>query len=371
MKKSIQRFLLILCLFLLFVVPCASDVAPTAAGLTDERVARFGIGFSGKYAYDLIDYDLEQLKVGDIFPFGWYSDWSTNHRPEPPQGMEYAQLVKVGSKYYPPDWNDLQYVVERNPGAMWFIGNEPECIYQGNRTPSEYAEIYHEMYTFLKSHDPMAQVAVGGVVQPSPLRLQWLDQVLIEYQQAYTDTMPMDAWTIHNQILNEEQGSWGADIPAGIQDTENQALQLSLDQNASMELFTKHVEDFRAWMKANGFQDKPLIISEYGVLLPSDFFEDGDETVTQFMLDTFDYLLTAIDPETGNPNDGYRLVQRWLWYSLNEEPYNNDTGQGFNGSLFQYDQPDQLTAFGEAFVDWAWELYGQAIYLPIAGRNFG
>ena len=58
------------------------------------------------------------------------------------------------------------------------IGSEPECIWQGDSTPEQYVEVYHELYTFIRGRDPTAQVSVGGVVQPTPLRLKWLHQVL-------------------------------------------------------------------------------------------------------------------------------------------------------------------------------------------------
>ena len=50
------------------------------------------------------------------------------------------------------------------------IGNEPDVRWQDNVTPERYAEIYHDIYTFIKERDPGAQVVIGGVAQSTPLR---------------------------------------------------------------------------------------------------------------------------------------------------------------------------------------------------------
>ncbi len=369
----------VLAIALLLVVSLVGSSLAGGQPKTDQTadlVSRFGIGYSGRF-HRLSDYDLDQLKVGEVFPFSWYSDWAVRLDPELPQGMTYAQLLRVGSTHYPPDWGYIQQVAQSHPGSTWLVGNEPECWYQGNRTPQQYAEIYHEVWYKLKSYDPMATIVVGGVVQPSALRLKWLDEVLRIYEQNYGETLPVDAWSIHNQILKEGQPfvDWGAGIPAGITDDGGEALDITLQENASLDLFKKHVRDFRQWMKDHGYQDVPLIISEYGVLMPSSILGEGDENrgdkmVIDFMTGSFDFMLDTVDTEIGYPGDGHRLVQTWLWYSLNEEPYNNDTGQGFNGSLFRYDDPDQLTVYGRAFRDYVTNLHGSKTYLPLGLKSF-
>ena len=102
---------------------------------------------------------------------------------------------------------------------------------------------------------------------------------------------------------------------------------------------------------ARGEGDKPLIISEYGVLMPSSYLPRGDQSVLAFMEGTFDFMLNARDPVLGYAQDENRLVQRWLWFSLNF-PFYDETPGGFNGALYRWDQPDQLTAFGERYRDY-------------------
>jgi len=266
--------------------------------------------------------------------------------PSRPGGMEYAQVIRVSPTAYPPDWENVAQIIAANPEALWIIGNEPDCISQDNRTPTQYATIsqdnrtptqyatiYHDCYVFIKEHDPTAQVAIGGVVVPTPLRREWLAHVLAAYQTAYGEPMPIDVWNIHVQILQEKRGSWGCGIPP------------------------------------QGEQGKPLIISEFGVLMPSEYLGHGDRAagdivVMDFMSMVFDFLRLASDESTGYPEDEAHLVQRWLWYSLNEPYYDFETQTGMNGALFEASDPTQLTVLGQhwkrymdAIIDRGYQLY--------------
>lgn len=288
---------------------------------------RFGVDMNLAFG-KITDYDVAALHIG------WYSDWSSSANPARPGGIEYAQLLWV-SYGCGPSLNSLGPKVDANPGSLWMIGNEPECTYGpggGNNTPQQYADVYHQLYHFIKSRDPTAQIAIGGVVQPTPLRLKWLDWVWEYYQRTYGEPMPVDVWNIHNMILQELQGDWGCGIPRGL--TETQGRLYGIADNDNIEIFKQHIVDFRTWMCDRGQRDKPLIISEYGVLMPAEY-GFPPERVNAYMNATFDYLLIARDDHLGYPADGNRLVQRWLWFSLNDQPFSRETG-GFNGALFDY-----------------------------------
>jgi hypothetical protein len=312
------------------------------------------VGVDGLYGR-IEQYDVAALGLG------WYSNWNFSEKPAL-GGLDYVQLVAVKPSAYPPDWEALGAAVRQNARALWIIGNEPEGVYgQGERTPSEYAQIYHDVYLFIKSVDPQALIAVGGVIEPTPLRLKWLDQVLGAYRAMYGEPMPVEVWNTHVQILQEKRGDWGAAIPAGL--SEDQGRLYTPQDNADPYIFRTLVKEFRQWLKKRGFQDKPLIVSEYGVLMPYCFLVDepgcvqdlnasvaGREKALDFMSQTFEFLLNASDVSVGYPADGGRLVQQWLWYSLNEMPYDINTGLGFSGSLFDW-QTRQMTEFGTVFSD--------------------
>jgi hypothetical protein len=343
---------------------------------------RFGIGFAtgitltengAEREAQITDYDVGMLQIG------WYCDWWIRHEPPRPGGIDFAQLIQVRATAYPTNTQYIPYAVAVNPGALWIVGNEPEAKYgQGNRTPGEYAEIYHYIYTRIKGLDPTASVAIGGVVEPTPLRRRWLEMVLDEYQARYGVAMPVDVWNIHVQILQEKAGTPedpdppGAEIPVGLPDAQGELYTFA--DNANPAIFQQLVTDFRQWMKDKGFQNKPLIISEYGVLYPSWLLTwpepdeaQGDQMVIDFMHQTFDFLVTARDQDLGFPGDDHRLVQHWLWYSLNDEPFNESTGEGYNGGLFDHRDPTRLTKFGVAFRDYMDELVSgpHRIILPV------
>ena len=311
-----------------------------------QPLERFGLGVVRGWD-KLDDYPLDRL------PFGWGSDWTYGPpQPERP-GKGFMPIIAVRPSRYPPDWENLRraIVAQAGRGTIWLVGNEPECIYQGNRTPEEYAAIYHDCYAFLKEHDPTAQVAIGGVVQPTPLRLQWLDRALDHYQAAYGRPMPVDIWNLHIQLLQEFRGRSGADIPVGLDADEG--VRTPWWENANVALFIDYVWAFRRWLAERGQRQRPLILSEYGVLMPSAWFDalggpSGDQRVCTFMTETFDFLRTAADPDLGYSPDGNRLVQRWLWFSLDSPNRSQSLEAGYNGSLCD-NQTHQITVFGQHY----------------------
>jgi hypothetical protein len=303
---------------------------------------------------------LSDFPGADQLGFGWYSDWAVNPAPERPNDMEYAQLLQT--RRWPPNWEYLRQTAQANPGALWIIGNEPETRGQGQHTPQEYATRYFQAYQFLKDVDPSASIAIGGVVMPTPLRLQWLDMTLDAYQRLYGHEMPVDVWNIHVQILQEKRGDWGCGIPYG--SDADQGRMYEIIDNASVAAFEQLIIEFRQWMHARGQRDKPLIISEYGVLMPSSYLPTGDQAVLDFMAGTFDFMLTARDPDLGYAADGDRLVQRWMWFSLNFPLY-DDTPGGFNGSLYDWREPHQLTVYGEFLRDYVRSVRVGEVWLPL------
>jgi hypothetical protein len=366
----------------------ASSPLVMANTTSNEPMCRFGFSMAqgAITAYN-------QAQVASLRA-GWYSSFSVQATPPLPNGMEFVQTVRVHQKKTGPEYNapyvvPYSYTVQPNlatiaaiafatPGQLWLIGNEidrvdfycywaPACG-QDEIVPGTYAQAYHEIYQVIKAADPTAQVAIGGVTLVSPLRLKYLDLIWSAYRNRYGTTMPIDVWNVHPYIIPEVKDGFGADVPAGL--TETQGIVYALRDNDNVSIFQQQITTFRQWMAAKGQQNKPLVISEFGVNMPTWVF-DGQEYFTlarvrNYMYGAFNFLLTAKDPALGYPADDYRLVQRWNWYSLDENPEN------YGGSLFSYTVGtiDQLGLDWVAYVNDATRPLTPALNLKMLPVNY-
>jgi hypothetical protein len=109
-----------------------------------------------------------------------------------------------------------------------------------------------------------------------------------------------------------------------------------------LDLFIQQIQAFRAWMAKNGYQQVPLALTEFGILMPADY-GFTDSVKQQYLHDTFQWLSIATDAATGFSQDGNRLVQRWAWFSLSYD-------QLPNGNLADL-KTEKLTPAGQAYHD--------------------
>ncbi|MGC9356229.1 MAG: glycosyl hydrolase [Anaerolineae bacterium] len=249
-----------------------------------------------------LSYDLTALGVG------WIMNWRAYSAPPVPPGVQFAQTVRMRDGHLAFDGATLSAIAAANPGALWLISNEPDVKWQDNVTPEVYARLYHEAYRAIKAGDPGATVAAGGIAQPTPLRLRYLDRVLESYVAQFGEPLPAQAWHIHNYMLREERDSWGVDIPPGF--TDNQGVLYSVDDSGNIERFKQQLYEFRGWMSSRGYGGLSLIVSEFGIPMPADY-GFPPERVANFLRETTHFMNTA---------EGGGLVQRWCWFSL-ADPY--------------------------------------------------
>lgn len=314
-----------------------------------------------RYGIAAWDYMMVHFDIASILGAGWRLNFYTAQSPVGAPRVEFAQMIRLsqdrgGSEVCGPDYGyainpstaTLTTRVLANPGSLWIIGNEMDRVGQDGVCPQQYAEAYHDLYYRIKNLDPAAQVAVGGLVEVTPARMQYLDIVWNTYLQKYGAPMPVDVWTMHIYILSESNNgdayiALGTDPRLAIPPSFDCADPNSIchAEHDDMDLFIEQVVRMRQWMKAHGQQDRPLLLSEYSLLKPYHFYgtctiercpplpeepegcfcDENRETfhprrVAEFMEATFDYLETARDPALGYPADDYRLVQQWLWFSL-------------------------------------------------------
>lgn len=270
----------------------------------------------------------------------------------------------------------LRYWLRRYPGLLWNIGNEIErgpdpgqtSSTQGDTHAEVYAQAYKEIRDFILRYDPTARTAFAALVEVTPLRLVYLDRAWQAHIDLYGHAPEVDAWAMHLYILPEATPSGNpngiANIPLGTMDMIHLAKRESggnpnlcpLDdvycyaEHDDMGVFIEQITDMRVWMKQHGQQNKPLLLTEYSILYPYEV--DGDscfvqdeygncfvpERVQAFMDATLDYLDSAADLNLGYPLDGGRLVQQWVWFSVN-----HGFGAGSVSNLYNHAPGGALT----------------------------
>jgi hypothetical protein len=306
-------------------------------------------------------YDLPVIGVSSFL------NWGKVRPSGIPSYIDHVKVLRVRDDLYPSELASLDtyLTLPQYQGQVWIIGNEPDTTNNGQDgvTAEVYAERYYEMATKIRSLDLTASIGFGPVVQPTPLRIRYLQKAIDHMATTLppsgagtiTDTLALiDIFTPHAFILNEQPFVWGAGIPPGFENDHNDAFIIDIftqvDWTHDINLFNQFVTGYRQWMKNIGAQDKPLWLTEYGSLMPPIDPPDGrdlvnvtDEATRDYMLATFDSILNTKDPAIGYAADDNRLVQRGYWYSLNEFRYM------FGGALF-----DPLTTartiVGDAYV---------------------
>lgn len=270
-----------------------------------------------------------------LFPWpterpGWYLNWAAdlNHDSvrkvpqetlyfDPPSttglGMTFAPMLRIQEGQIVVPLETVARLATDYPGRLWLIGNEPDVRWQDNTPPEQYAVAYHELYTIIKGIDPSAQIAIGGISQVTPLRLRYLERILDHYQTQFGEPMPVDVWNIHLFVLREEAENWGVDIPPGFDDVAAGILWEVADHD-NLQLVENQIRLMRHWMAGRGERQKPLIVTEYGILMPAEY-GFPPERVATFMQNSFDLFRTLRDPNLGYSLDEERLVQRWVWFS--------------------------------------------------------
>jgi hypothetical protein len=342
--------------------------------------------------------------AGQNLGVGWNLDFAAHTPLSPIAGSEFVQVIRVlqtrdSSGNYlnsysvtpPLTESGLGAVIANNRGSLWLVGNEPDRgpnvpndpnRFQDDTFPAVYATAYHDIYSFIKAHDPTAQVGNAGLVEVTLDRLQYLGMVWDAYKNAYGTTMPVDVWNMHIYVLPEANHDGTAaneiaNVAKGtslslakrestyiVGDTQwcFNAAYICTAAHDNIAEFGKQVVAMRTWMQAHDQQSKPLILSEFGLLYPDMpannpsgcwvYDEYGNcftpQRAANFLVTSFNYLNTTTDASLGDPLDNNRLVQQWLWYSIN-----GAGGAGYISDLVTPTVPLTFTVVGRTFRDTA------------------
>jgi hypothetical protein len=329
-----HKFIKLSLIFIIISITFNSFSSKSYAQNIQVDTCHFGINNVYKF---IDDYDMTILGADS------YINWDIKNDPIEPENYQHVKVIRVWG-------NDDEFEITKSnlpdqldiyPGSIWIIGNEPDTTYedQDNLTAETYALRFVELSSIIRNHDPSALIGFAPIVQPSPVRIYYLELVIAEMEKLLDGTEfsisdTFDIWTIHAFLLNEMPNEWGTGLPQGITmemlDENHQPLDLDYRTDThSITLFKQLIINFRQWIFHVGLGDKPLWIAEYGSLMPY-YYVPENETI-EFMIETFDFLLSYKDTTYGFLPDNYRLVQKWYWFSLNHSIY--DKG----GSLYNLD----------------------------------
>jgi len=174
----------------------------TRSASTNELTSRIGFGVTKGPV------NLEASSVASL-QAGFYGHWLVETAPyRPNNAIDPSDRVQCPyAEPYAFDYRTSQSAIieaaQASPGSLWLLGNEIDRVGQDEMLPESYAQAYHELYGWIKEADPTARIANAGLVQPTPLRLEYLDRIWDTYQNLYGHEMPVDVWNIHNFILSE------------------------------------------------------------------------------------------------------------------------------------------------------------------------
>ncbi len=371
--KKIKYFLSILICLVMVALPTGLTYAiqqPSASGIS--KVANFPAQTTQEYpltchfGIDVVQpftsYDLSTLGVGS------YLDWGRYRNSSVPANIEYFRVLQVMDLHYSKLKGLLSGLLANDPGATWIIGNEPdsEVSYQDHISAETYAERFFELATIIRQDDPKAKIGFGSIIQPTPVRIYYLTLAMNKLvdlaggavqAHALIDFYPIHAYILNEGELYDANGksiSWGAGVPVGYDAATWPAPETihpewgETYKTYDINIFKGRLIAFRQWMAAQGEQDKPLWITEYGSLFPAEgnpYLYVSEKDSADYMVQTYDFMLGYKDPGIGYAADDYRLVQKWFWYSL------NGPTTAFGGSLYN-PLTQRLTEVGQRFFQY-------------------
>ena len=315
---KMKKIILIL-IFLTLLL--ANPLSVLASGPKYSMRQRFGVGSNGG---DLMK------QLGN----GWYFDWVYTGGKY--GDIEYMGLVGAGATGVPgstgevPDspassvcQNKKDYILNHKDAypdnMMWTVGNE--LGWDDSRTANQYADDFVKWRTCLKSINPTFRVGSGAMMDVyTKLPRDW--------SQGCTQTPEVNGGiayfrTYMNKLKNVYQV---------IPDFFVAHAYTYCSGGVTVDAFKNSIVNHRKLISEFGLQNKDLIIKEWA---------DFSDNSISYLQNTVNYLLTATDQNLGNPDDEYRLVQKWAWFLF--VPENSDWKNAWlsnNG---------QLTPLGQAY----------------------
>jgi hypothetical protein len=257
--------------------------------------------FSTPFGVTLGDAALTAAQLDALGPV-WYMDWGWRA----PTLAGHERLYVIWSNEVKADRGQIPAAMLAHGAAWWSLGNEPNDPNQDYCTPEEYAELYH-IYEGWAAGAPRCGILPAGIANAD---WEWAQAFREAYRHKYGRYPRTDGWNIHNYIL--ESGLDPYDVAE----------------------FGRRILAFRRWMESIGEGDKPLFLTEFGVLYGNGCCDrpvDPPEKLETFMGDAVQWLQKS------------DAVSGWAWFATYTKLY--------NGSLMT--PAGDLTPLGETYSELA------------------
>ncbi len=170
-------------------------------------------------------YDLSILGIDT------YLDWGNKSKSSAvADNIQYLRVLQVSDASYAYNYQALPSRLAAYPGSVWLIGNEPdaEVNIQDSISAESYADRFFAMATLIRSTDPTAKIVFGTILQPTPVRREYLNRTLARLKVLagnLTNALGLiDIYSIHAFSLPEDPfydsngnrlPTWGAGVPIG------------------------------------------------------------------------------------------------------------------------------------------------------------
>lgn len=337
-----------------------SDNNAQSAGIGKYSMRdRFGVGFPTQKYSIVKEKIVTKLRSIDELPrkslqqlgVGWYHDWTGGKLSDGIIGGKRENLQFMGlvggysqTKNSPqtiesPVCQDLKNFILSNrdkfPEDMeWIIGNEIG-LDDGKLTASEYAGHFINWKKCLLYIDSTFRVGSGAISQlqkstPDPQGTphcvglndprsgaKYFEDYIKEIKKIDSTNLP-DFYVNHGYTYC-------------LTDHGNSAPAFSIEKTVDIEAFKWQIQEYRRILKNAGEQNKDLIIKEWGPFN----IQVGFENRQRHLQDTIDYMAQATDRDIGNPEDDYRLVQKWSMTMASSMPNAHLSPVGSFKALYQ------------------------------------
>lgn len=301
----------------------------------------------------------EQLEaVGSHWGATWQTLFPANTNPT----YHYVPMFRLGRQYWAnrQGWDPAKCSITSCPqitelvrttiqthgtGQYYQLGNEPQGVsgQDGGVSMEEHVTQYDILVREIKRQDPTAKIigpAIFAWIQRSNWGKNWLSRFVAAYKASHNNQVPpMDVLNIHlydNTNVGPNYAYFGTDT----------------------QLLIKDLEDFRNWANQNGYQDKPIWITEFGILhcneseLKEARIIDNPNCISpnDVRLKTVGINLVDTLINYFHANQDRLKLDKWFIFMYRNEPNNSCGARGCDiYPIYLYDESNNITDYGRLY----------------------